>query len=135
MSREPMSRKRVARQFLEEVLGGGRFDRLAELVTDDYADRSLPTGLTPRTAIEAFRAGFPDAAVSVDHQVEEGDHVVSRWTLRATHTGSFFGIPASGRPVVMTGFSEYRFEGDRMAEAWVDYDQAGILRQIGALAA
>lgn len=128
-------RKAVARRFLEEVLGGGRFEVLDELVTPDYADRSLPSGLTPVQAIAAFRAGFPDASVYVDNQVEEGDRVVSRWTLRATHTGDFFGVAPSGRPVTMTGFSEYRFERGRMAEAWVDYDQAGVLRQIGALVA
>lgn len=128
-------RKAVARRFLEEVLGGGRFEVLDELVTSDYTDRSLPSGLTPVQAIGAFRTGFPDASVHVDNQVEEGDRVVSRWTLRATHTGDFFGLAPSGRPVTMTGFSEYRFEGGRMAEAWVDYDQAGVLRQIGALVA
>jgi len=29
----------------------------------------------------------------------------------------------------------YRFDGPRMAESWVTYDQRGLLQQIGALAA
>ena len=128
-------RKQVARRFLCDILGGGRVELLAELVTDDYADRSLPSGVTPRLAIEGFRAGFPDATVSIDSQVEEGDTVVTRWTVRATHTGGFFGVPATGRPIVMSGFSQYRFDGPRMAESWVTYDQLGLFQQIGAPAA
>ncbi len=127
--------KHIAGRFLEEILGGGHFERLGELVTDDYADRSLPSGVTPRAAIEMFRAGFPDASVRIDSQIEEGSQVVTRWTLSATHAGEFFGLAPTGRPVLMTGFSQYRFDGDRMAEAWVDYDLLGLLRQIGAVAA
>jgi predicted ester cyclase len=128
-------RKQVARRFLQDVLGAGRFELLPELVTADYADRSLPSGITPRQAIESFRAGFPDATVTIDSQVEEGDTVVTRWTVTATHTGDFFGLPASGRPIVMSGFSQYRFDGPCMAESWVTYDQRGLLQQIGAPAA
>ena len=129
------TRAEVARRFLEEVLGRGDYELMDALVVDGYADRSLPDGVTPRMAIEAFRGGFPDAAVSIEHQVEGDDTVVTRWVATGTHTGEFFGIPATGRRMTMEGFSEYRFEGDRMAESWVVYDQLGLLRQIGAVAA
>ena len=129
------ARKQVASQFLTDVLGGGRFDLLARLTTTSYADRSLPSGVTPQMAIEAFRAAFPDAAVEVDHQVEEADTVVSRWTVRGSHTGDFFGVPPTGRHITMEGFSEYRFDGDRMAESWVLYDQLGLMQQLGAVPA
>ena len=127
--------KALARRFLTEVLGAGRFDLLDELLAPGFLDRSLPSGLTPRMAIEGFRSGFPDVAVSVDHQTEEGETVISRWTARATHSGEFYGVPATGKPITMEGFSEYRFENDRMAEAWVSYDQLGLLQQLGAIPA
>lgn len=125
-------RKSAAARFLTEVLGGGRFELLDELVSADYADRSLPSGVTPRTAIEAFRAGFPDTTVQVDHQVEEGDTVISRWTIEASHTGDFFGVPPTGRRISLAGFSEYRFCDDKMVEAWVTYDQLGLMQQLTA---
>lgn len=128
------SRKSIATRFLTEVLGGGRFDLLDELVSANYADRSLPSGVTPRTAIEAFRAGFPDTTVHVEHQVEEGDTVVSRWTIEASHTGDFFGVPPTGRRISLAGFSEYRFCEDKMAESWVTYDQLGLMQQLGVAA-
>lgn len=128
-------RKQVAARFLHDVLGGGRFELLPELVTNEYADRSLPSGVTPRMAIESFRGGFPDAEVRIDSQVEEGDRVITRWTVHASHSGDFFGIAPTGRTIEMEGFSEYRFEGDRMAEGWVTYDQLNLMQQLGAVPA
>src|SRR3712207_9136547 len=40
---------------------------------------------------------------SIEDQVAEGDKVVSRWTVRGTHQGEFFGVAASGERVEMRG--------------------------------
>jgi steroid delta-isomerase-like uncharacterized protein len=125
----------LARRFIEEVLSGGRLEAFAELTAPDYADHSLPPGLTPEASIAAFRAGFPDASFEVG-DVVAGDHMASaRWSVTGTHTGEFFGVPATGRPVRMQGISMYRVRDGRLAEAWVQYDQLGLLQQIGALPA
>jgi steroid delta-isomerase-like uncharacterized protein len=123
--------KVVARRFIEEILGKGNFDLFPELTTREYIDHSLPSGVTPLQSLGAFRAGFPDIAVSVESLVGEGDIVVVRWVLQATHTGNFFGIPASGQPITLRGISMYRISGGKMAEGWVEYDQLGLMQQIG----
>ena len=50
-----------------------------------------------------FRKAFPDLTCTVEDQVAEGDKVVSRWTVRGTHQGEFFGVAASGERVEMRG--------------------------------
>jgi predicted ester cyclase len=123
--------KRVARRFIEEVLGRGDLDLLPELTGAGYADHNLPSGITPRQSIGAFRAAFPDAVVTVEDVVGEGDRVAIRYTLRGANTGPFFGMPPTGRRIEIGGISIYRFADGKMQEAWVQYDQLGIMQQLG----
>jgi len=47
----------------------------------------------------AFYAAFPDLAHAVDDVFAASDRAAVRFTLRGTHQGAFFGIPATGRAV------------------------------------
>jgi predicted ester cyclase len=65
------------------------------------------------------RDAFPDYTFSVDLLIESGDLVVSNWTVRGTHTGSpFFGVAATGEPVVINGTAILRIEGGKIVEHW-----------------
>lgn len=76
---------------------------------------------------------FPDAVARVERMVAEGETVVAEWTISGTHRGRLLGIPATGRPVTITGVSIIRFrEGVPVADRRV-WDLAGLLRQIGLL--
>jgi predicted ester cyclase len=57
-----------------------------------------------------FRNAFPDLSCTVEDQVAEGDNVVSRWTLRGTHRGDFFGVVGTGNRVEFTGIQIDRFD-------------------------
>src|SRR5689334_4975105 len=125
--------KLIARRFIEEILGQGRLDLLEELTAADYADHNLPSGVTPRQSIAAFRAGFPDAQVMVEDIIGEDDKAVVRYTISGTHTGSLYGIPPTGKAVRMTGISMYRTGEGKLVEGWVEYDQLGLLQQLGVV--
>ncbi len=66
-------------------------------------------------------AGFPDAHWTVEDQIAEDDRVVTRWTFVGTHRGDFAGIPATGRPVTMTGITIDRLIGGRIVEEWEEW--------------
>jgi predicted ester cyclase len=120
----------LARRFVEGFLNTGDPAVLEELTVPGYVDHDLPSGVTPRQSIGMFRAGFSDARFDVEDVVAAGDRVAVRYSIDATHDGDFFGVPPSGRRVRLEGISIYRVEHDRLAEAWVQYDQAGLMRQI-----
>jgi steroid delta-isomerase-like uncharacterized protein len=125
--------KAIARRFVEDLLGKGDYALFSELTINDYADHNLPSGITPLQSISAFRAGFPEARFIVEDVIAEGDRVVVRYTVEATHTGNFYGIPATGKAISMSGISIYRLTGGKLAEAWVQYDQLGLMQQIGVV--
>jgi hypothetical protein len=60
------------------------------------------------------------------------DKVWGIFRVVGTHTGSIYGIPATGRPVDVVEVALWRVEDGRIAEAWYFGDELGLLRQVGA---
>ena len=50
--------------------------------------------------------------------------------MRGTHTGDFFGQPATGREIEQNGMVFYWVADGRLAEQWVLVDSTGLLDQI-----
>ena len=86
-----------------------------------------------RRFTEMYRNAFPDIQMSVEDMIAEGDKVVTRWTVRATHQGELMGIPPSGKRVEVTGISIDRIEGGKFLETWCNYDALGIMQQLGVM--
>jgi len=82
---------------------------------------------------EAMTAAFPDLDRKVDDLVAEGDRVVVRWSATGTQTGSFMGIPPSGKVATNSGITIFRIAGGRIVEEWTESDTLGLLQQVGAL--
>ncbi len=65
------------------------------------------------------RSAMPDFAFTVDLLIESGDLIVSNWTVRGTHTGTpFFGVEASGEPVIINGTAILRMQDGMIVEHW-----------------
>ena len=116
--------KEAVRRYMEEAWNRGNVDVLDELFTPELAARQ-------RALVGAFRTGFPDWHCKIDDFVVEGDKVVNRWTATATHTGNLFGIPATGKPVVVEGITIQQFADGRIVADWSQTDQLALMQQLG----
>jgi len=76
-------------------------------------------------------AAFPDLRITIEDQVIAGDRVATRWTAEGTNSGPFGPVPATGRRVRVDGHILDRVEGGRIAERWEQWDQAGMMQQLG----
>jgi hypothetical protein len=85
--------------------------------------------------METFRTGFPDLVMSVDMVIAEGDYVGEVLTLRGTHTGTFAGIPPTGKPIEIRSVNICRIEDGLVRERWGASDDLGLLQQLGVLPA
>lgn len=56
--------------------------------------------------------------MTVLDQIVEGDKVVTRWSFGGRHTGTVFGIAASGRDVQLSGISIDRVTHGQSVEHW-----------------
>jgi steroid delta-isomerase-like uncharacterized protein len=85
--------------------------------------------------LRQFTTAFPDARITVEADVSEGDIVASRWTISGTHGGDFQGVPATGRAVTIVGIDFSRVVDGKIAEHWAQFDVIGLMQQIGAVPA
>ena len=132
--------KRISRRVVEEAFAEGNVDVIDELVAEDFVnhDTSAPPGLPPgreglKELVRFYQTAFPDAQVVVDDQIAEGDRVVTRYTARGTHQGDFAGLPPTGRQITSSGISIDRIEGGKIVESWNEFNQLGLLQQLGAI--
>lgn len=80
-----------------------------------------------------YNVAFPDAKITIDQQIAEGDKVLTRVTYTGTHKGKMQNIAPSGKSVKVTGMSLQRFEKGKIVEEWVEFDMLGMFQQIGAV--
>ena len=131
----------LIRRWFEEVWNKGRMEAIDEMASPDVighgqAQHDTDVGLHEfRNFAMGLRSAFPDMKVVIDQTLEQGDKVVARWTSTMTHTGEFLGFPATGKKATVTGTSIQRIAGGKIVEGWDNWDQLGLLVQIGAVPA
>lgn len=81
----------------------------------------------------SFGAAFTSIHVEIHQTIEQGEMVMAQWTITMTHTGPFLGIPLSGKRITAKGMSVQRFRGGKIVEAWDNWDQLGVMVQLGAV--
>ncbi|KOU53101.1 ester cyclase [Streptomyces sp. WM6378] len=126
------------RFFVEQVQERGRFELIDELVRPDFRNRTAEPGQSQgregvREVMAALHEAFSELRVQIVHCVATGDLVATHKVFRARHTGSWFGVPASGRQVEFRVMDVVRYEDGQWAEHWAVADAVGLLRQTGAL--
>jgi ketosteroid isomerase-like protein len=84
----------------------------AEYVVHDPGSPGLPPGPEGvKVFVRGFMAAFPDARITVEDQIADGDKVATRFTMRGTDA-------SSGKPVTMQVMCLSRFVGGKIAEEW-----------------
>jgi len=130
--------KELVRQLLEDDISRGDACVAEQIIHPDFVDHTNPPGMQHGLAghnaiVSLFRAAFPDQWWEIHDLIAEGDKVVARTTMRGTHLGDFFGIPATGRSVTLPGVHVLRIADGRIAEHWGSNDDLGLMRQLGVV--
>jgi steroid delta-isomerase-like uncharacterized protein len=84
-----------------------------------------------KQVIQVYRGAFPDLSFTIEEQFSDGDLVCTRWASAGTHDGDLMGIPATGKHVTGSGISIDKIKDGRIVESWNQWDNLGLLQQIG----
>lgn len=119
-------------QYLAAINGNAKPPALVNHYVAD-SDEAL------RQHIADAEAAFPHYELHADDLIAEGDKVVVRFSLRATHQGAFMGIPATGRAINVSGMIIYRIaaaenKAVKIVEHWMQLDSVALLQQLGVQA-
>ena len=80
-----------------------------------------------------FRSAFPGFHLEIEDILAEGDKVAGRIRFRATNTGSFQGMPATGKAVDVTGTGIFRVVDGKVTDNWVNFDALSLMQQLGVV--
>ena len=134
--------KAIVRRFYTEAWNEKNLDILEETHHPQWThqDPSNPNDLQGgpegnRARLSHLIAAFPDIHYTLEDVIAEGDRVVVRFTVTATHQGVFAGIPATGKAVSMAGIIIHRIQDGKIIEDWVVRDTLGLLQQLGVIPA
>jgi steroid delta-isomerase-like uncharacterized protein len=128
--------KEIVRSFVD-AWNTGDLERFDELMAESCR---LSVGLmtvscspaSTRAIAERWLAVFPDYRFELLDLVAEGDKVVARIPFSGTHTGPILGLDATGRSVRVSEIVIFRIADGKIVEAWEEYDELGLRRQLGA---
>jgi steroid delta-isomerase-like uncharacterized protein len=131
----------LMRRWFKEVWNEGKTQTIYELLGPDAIGIGQLEDGTPLRGpaeflplVERIRGAFPDINMVVEDAFGAEDKVVLRWSATMTHHGDHLGMPASGKRVRMTGITIARIADKKIIEGWDNWDQLGMLKQIGAYA-
>ena len=126
-------------RWFDEVWNQGKAETVHELLAEaaigmgqgepDVKVRG-PADFVP--FVERIRGAFPDINIKIEDAFGARDKVVVRWSATMTHKGDHLGIPASGKPVRITGMTMVRIGNGQIVEGWDNWDQLAMMQQIGA---
>jgi predicted ester cyclase len=126
-------------RWFEEVWNKGRIEAIDEMAAPnviahglvDAQGNELVGTEAFKTFWRQFRGAFPDIRVDVEDALVDGNKVMVRCMVRATHCGEGIGIAPTGKPVTFTGMCVARLKDCQMAEAWNNFDFLSLYQQLG----
>jgi steroid delta-isomerase-like uncharacterized protein len=81
--------------------------------------------------LRGLLGAFSDLRFTIEDQIVAGDKVATRWTAEGTNSGPFGPVPATGRRVRISGLILDRVVDGKVVERWEQWDQMGMLQQLG----
>jgi predicted SnoaL-like aldol condensation-catalyzing enzyme len=101
--------KHVVRRFITEVLMGGQFDRIDELLAPGYVNRAFGADLpTFKGMLGGLAAALPERRFDIEELIADGNAVVARYTSELR--------TADGKAISMRGLTYYRLIDGRIVE-------------------
>ncbi len=125
-------------QLYEDVWNSGSLQVAETLIADNHVFH-LPNGSTIKGLngykefVTSTRIAFPDFQIVLDELFCSDDKVVNRTHFTGTHQGIFRKFKATGKKVLVGGQHIYRVENNKFVEAWGNFDEFGLLEQLGVI--
>ena len=130
--------KALTRRLFEEGINQNNPSVFDELIAPDFVNYDAPPAIQRgpegmRQLVAMFRTGFPDAHVTIEEELADGDSVIHRGYFTGTHQGDFQGIPPTGKQIKVKTIDIWRVANGKMVENRVQMDMLGLMQQLGVV--
>jgi len=129
----------IARDYVDRVFNGHNGALARDYFSADVTFHALTVGtLSGVDTVVPVLVGLIDALSDIDAQVQDviasGDLVALRQVVKARHTGTLLGMPATGQSIQWDAVDIYRInDAGKITEQWAFEDFAAILSQAGGV--
>jgi steroid delta-isomerase-like uncharacterized protein len=125
--------------YFYEVWNKGNLNKLEEVIDSSYINHNPsspdplpgPEGLKP--IILAMRQGVPDLTYVIEETIITPERIVARVLVRGTHSGTLFGIPASGKNFEIRQINVEYIKNGKIVEHWRVTEELQWMRQLGVI--
>ncbi|WP_168797589.1 ester cyclase [Neolewinella litorea] len=126
------------RTVWDKIINEGK---IAEINSGNFASDIVMVGATEdvrgidnfRDYYQNFVTGFSAVTFTVEDIFGQGDKLVKHWRFRGTHTGDFFGVPATGNEVDLEGVTLMQMRDGKIAREQDFMDNMLFSQQLGLL--
>ncbi len=122
----------------DEIINKGKLDMFNDSnFTQTVIIHGSPTDVVGIDSARAYYAnyltGFTEISFTIKDVFGMDDKLVKHWNFKGTHTGIFFGIPATGKNVDIDGVTLVRMENRKIAEERDFLDNLEFMQQLGLI--
>ncbi len=123
---------------LSKAIMNGDWDKAEALLADDfqYIGDAKPA-IGKQQYLYFMKELLCTAMTQMDMQflrvVAEGDMVAVDYTNEMTHSGSFFGVPATNKRVMGTGQFMRKIANGQVVAEWQTTNNFGLMQQLGVI--
>ena len=122
----------------DDIINKREIDKINETNFDNNI--TLITAPENVVGIQGFKAyyqnyltGFSDVTFTIVDVFGQGDKIVKHWNFKGTHSGEFFGIPASGKKVDIDGVTLVKMKDSKIAQEQDFLDNLSFYQQLGLI--
>ena len=122
----------------DEIANKGRLELFNDSnFTKDVVMHASPSDIIGIDSAKAYYAnyltGFSNISFTIKDLFGMNNKLVKHWNFKGTHTGVFFGIPATGKKVDVDGVTLVRMENGKIAEERDFIDNLEFMQQLGVI--
>jgi predicted ester cyclase len=123
----------IARRWFAEGWTGS-LAMADDIFSEEVRTNGVHVGVAgPVGRIRERLTGFPDLTTTIVDMFVSGDKLAVSLIWRGTHTGTYGGVAATGKPVEVRDTAIWHFKDGKVVEILTLQDQFGFLKQVGYL--
>jgi steroid delta-isomerase-like uncharacterized protein len=130
--------KKLVLRWKDEIWNKRNVNIIDELYASDYVGHIVGAAgpVRGREALKqllaVYFAAF-DIHITSEFLIAEGDRVAVYDTFRFKHTGTFQGIPPTGKEATITSTDIYRIVNGKIVEQWTEGNLLSLMQQLGVI--
>jgi steroid delta-isomerase-like uncharacterized protein len=124
--------KQVVIEFFS-IYTSREYDKIPALIDSDYVDNSPAQARSPSDVINILKLVsdiFPDLSCEILDIFGENGDVAVRLAFSGTHSGTYAGIPASGKVIFWEALENFRVNNDKIIESWGYWPDSEMIKQM-----